>query len=117
MEIKNAKIIKIGELQTFANDFTKVDFVVETQEQYPQKIQLEAIKDKADNLIQYNKVGDIVDIAFNIRGREWVNPQGETKYFNSLQAWKVFKAEKSNQSTSQDQQVVTESQEEDLLPF
>ncbi len=116
MEIKNAKIIKIGELQTFANDFTKVDFVVETQEQYPQKIQLEAIKDKADNLIQYNKVGDIVDVAFNIRGREWVNPQGETKYFNSLQAWKVFKAEKSNQSTSQDQQVVTESQEDDL-PF
>ena len=116
MEIKNAKIIKIGELQTFANDFTKVDFVVETQEQYPQKIQLEAIKDKADNLIQYNKVGDIVDVAFNIRGREWVNPQGETKYFNSLQAWKVFKADKSNQSTSQDQQVVTESQEDDL-PF
>jgi hypothetical protein len=115
MEIKNAKIIKIGELQTFANDFTKVDFVVETQEQYPQtqeqypqKIQLEAIKDKADNLIQYNKVGDIVDVAFNIRGREWVNPQGETKYFNSLQAWKVFKADKSNESTSQDQQVVTE---------
>ena len=116
MEIKNAKIIKIGELQTFANDFTKVDFVVETQEQYPQKIQLEAIKDKADNLIQYNKVGDIVDVAFNIRGREWVNPQGETKYFNSLQAWKVFKADKSNESTSQDQQVVTESQEDDL-PF
>lgn len=116
MEIKNAKIIKIGELQTFANDFTKVDFVVETQEQYPQKIQLEAIKDKADNLIYYNKVGDIVDVAFNIRGREWVNPQGETKYFNSLQAWKVFKADKSNESTSQDQQVVTESQEDDL-PF
>jgi single-strand DNA-binding protein len=29
--------------------------------------------------------------VFNLRGREWVNPQGEKKYFTSLEAWKIDK--------------------------
>ncbi|MDA9262769.1 DUF3127 domain-containing protein, partial [bacterium] len=28
-------------------------------------------------------------IGINLRGREWVNPQGETKYFNSVQGWRI----------------------------
>ena len=28
-------------------------------------------------------------ISINLRGREWVNPQGETKYFNSVQGWRI----------------------------
>ena len=36
----------------------------------------------------YN-VGENVKVAINLRGREWVNPQGETKFFNSLQGWRI----------------------------
>jgi hypothetical protein len=35
------------------------------------------------------KVGQEVDVHLNIRGRSWQNPQGETKYFNTLEAWKI----------------------------
>jgi hypothetical protein len=35
------------------------------------------------------RVGDQVRVTFNVRGREWKSPQGETKYFNSLDVWKL----------------------------
>ena len=35
------------------------------------------------------KAGDKIVLAYNLRGREWVNPQGETKYFNTLEVWKM----------------------------
>ena len=36
----------------------------------------------------YN-VGDQVEVFFNLRGREWTNPQNEVKVFNTLDAWKI----------------------------
>ena len=35
------------------------------------------------------KEGDQVEVFFNLRGREWTNPQGEVKVFNTLDAWKI----------------------------
>ncbi len=46
--------------------------------------------DKVD-LIKYLKEGENYTIGINIRGREWINPQGEAKYFNSITAWRVEK--------------------------
>lgn len=71
-----------------SNGFRKRELVVTTQEQYPQHILVEFIQDKTDLLDAY-QVGQDVRIGINIRGREWVNPQGETKYFNSLQGWRI----------------------------
>jgi hypothetical protein len=93
MELKNVEILRIGELKTFKNsDFTCVDWVVKTNEEYPQTLQLQSNKEKAENVIKYQKVGDKVDVSINLRGREWTNPQGELKVFNTIEAWKVFKA-------------------------
>lgn len=89
------KLIVIEETQAYgSNNFLKRNCVIETKGEYPQKIQVEFVQDKTDKLDAYN-VGDKVKVSINIQGREWVNPQGETKYFNSLQAWRI---EKSNQS-------------------
>ena len=44
-------------------------------------------EEKVDNFVKYNKVGDVVDVDFNVSTREW-----EGRYFTSLSAWKVFKA-------------------------
>jgi translation initiation factor IF-3 len=33
--------------------------------------------------------GQKVKVAINLRGREWVNPQGESVYFNTIQGWKI----------------------------
>ena len=100
MELKNVKIKSIGEIKTFGDaGFQVAKFVVETtDEQYPQILELQCTQEKAENLIKYNKVGDVVDCSINLRGREWTNPQGEVKVFNTIEAWKVFKSEAPNES-------------------
>jgi hypothetical protein len=91
------KIKLIGETQTFgANGFQKREVVVTTDEQYPQNILIEFVQDKCDLLDNY-KADDQVQISINLRGREWINPQGEAKYFNSVQGWRIEKLESSGE--------------------
>ncbi len=71
-----------------SNGFRKREVVVTTQEQYPQHILIEFVQDKT-NLLDNYQVGQNVRVSINLRGREWVNPQGETKYFNSIQGWRI----------------------------
>ena len=88
MEVQG-KIKLIGDVQTFGNNgFRKREVVVTTEEQYPQPIMVEFVQDKTDLLNKF-QVGQNVKISINLRGREWVNPQGETKYFNSIQGWRI----------------------------
>lgn len=88
MEVQG-RIKMVGETQSFGgNGFRKREIVVTTEEQYPQHIMVEFVQDKCDLLNSY-KEGQQVKISINLRGREWVNPQGETKYFNSIQGWRI----------------------------
>lgn len=83
------KIKTINETQTFgSNGFRKRELVVTTNEQYPQMILIEFVQDKCDLLNNY-QVGQDVKVSINLRGREWINPQGEAKYFNSVQGWRI----------------------------
>ena len=93
------KIKLIGETQTFgSNGFRKRELVVTTDEQYPQMIMIEFVQDKSDLLNNY-AVGQDVKVSINLRGREWINPQGEAKYFNSIQGWRI---ENLSQAPAQD---------------
>ncbi|TDS12645.1 uncharacterized protein DUF3127 [Maribacter caenipelagi] len=88
MEIEG-KVKLIGETQTFgSNGFRKRELVVTTDEQYPQHIMVEFVQDKCDLLNSY-AVGQDVKVSINLRGREWTNPQGQVKYFNSIQGWRI----------------------------
>jgi hypothetical protein len=88
MEIQG-KIKMIDETKTFgSNGFRKREVVVTTEEQYPQHILVEFVQDKCDLLNSYT-VGQDVKISINLRGREWTNPQGEVKYFNAIQGWRI----------------------------
>ena len=88
MEIQG-KIKLIGETQSFgSNGFRKREVVVTTEEQYPQHIMIEFVQDKTE-LLNSCQVGQQVKIGINLRGREWVNPQVQTKYFNSIQGWRI----------------------------
>ena len=89
MELQGT-IKKIGETQTFASGFQKAEFVLVTEEQYPQPILIEFLQDKID-LLQNVKEGESVKVGINIRGREWTDPQGEKKYFNSITGWRLEK--------------------------
>jgi hypothetical protein len=88
MEVQGT-IKLIDETKTYgSNGFRKREMVLTTDEQYPQHLMIEFIQDKTDLLNSY-QAGQQVRVSINLRGREWVNPQGETKYFNSIQGWRI----------------------------
>ncbi|TYA52993.1 DUF3127 domain-containing protein [Formosa maritima] len=92
MEVQG-RIKLIADTQTFGtNGFRKREVVVTTEEQYPQHIMIEFVQDKTDLLNNF-QVGQQVKISINLRGREWTNPQGEVKYFNSIQGWRIEAAQ------------------------
>lgn len=92
MEIK-AKLVEKFDTQQVTGSFKKREFVVEFSDnpQYPEYPKFELIQDKCDQLDSYN-IGQELNIAFNLKGRKWTDPQGQVKYFNSLQAWKLSPA-------------------------
>jgi hypothetical protein len=88
MEIQG-KIKWLDETKTYGNNgFRKREVVITTEEQYPQHILVEFVQDKCDLLNAFS-VGQQIKIGINLRGREWVNPEGQTKYFNSIQGWRI----------------------------
>ncbi|MDA1148677.1 MAG: DUF3127 domain-containing protein [Bacteroidetes bacterium] len=88
MELQGS-IKLIGETKSFgANGFRKREIVVTTEEQYPQDLLVEFIQDKCDLLSQFAP-GQKVTVGINLKGREWTSPQGEVKYFNSIQGWRI----------------------------
>ncbi|OBX17586.1 DUF3127 domain-containing protein [Gelidibacter algens] len=78
-----------------SNGFQKRELILTTVEQYPQMILVEFIQDKCDLLDNYN-IGDMVVVSINLRGREWINAEGQTKYFNTIQGWKIALNDASN---------------------
>lgn len=89
MEV-TGKVKVVNPEQQVSAAFKKRELVVTTDEQYPQHILIEFTQDKCDLLSSY-KQGEAVKVSINLRGREWVNPQGETKYFNSIKGWRIEK--------------------------
>ena len=104
MEI-TGKIKWIDEVKTYgSNGFRKREIVITTQEQYPQNIIIEFVQDKCELLDSY-QIGQDVRIGINLRGREWVNPEGQTKYFNSIQGWRI---DQLDQGTGNDESIPTQ---------
>ena len=89
MEIKGT-IKKIGTIVNVSDKFKKREVIITTDDQYPQDI---AIQFNQDNvfLIEEYRVGEQVVVGINLRGREWTNPQGEVKYFNTIEGWRISK--------------------------
>lgn len=81
------KVLLIGQTETVgsAGTFKKRLIVVETNEQYSQKIPIDFIQDKCDILDSYN-LGDDVKVSINIRGNEY-----NGKYYCNLQGWRIEK--------------------------
>lgn len=109
MEV-TGKITKVLEKQTGVSkaekEWVKLSFVVETTEEYNNLYCFELFgQDKVDAFEKYNKVGDEVKVSFNVSTNEW-----KDKYYTSLQAWKVFKGD-----STQEPQVAQE--QSDGLPF
>ncbi|WKN42522.1 DUF3127 domain-containing protein [Tunicatimonas pelagia] len=89
MEIQG-KLIDLSDTTQVTDTFRKREFVVEYADnpQYPEFVKFECIQDRCDLLNNF-QVGQELTVSFNLKGRKWVDPQGNTKYFNSLQAWRI----------------------------
>lgn len=121
MEIKG-KVHEVGEVQQISETFKKRDLVVEYAEnpQYPEYLKFEAIQDKV-SLLDTFKVGDEVEVFFNLRGRAWTDKMGKTAYFNSMLIWRINKMTTtesvSTPQTIQPVDVSATAGEDDDLPF
>lgn len=100
-----------------SDKFTKREFILQTDGEYPQYLQFQLTQDKCPLLDKF-QTGQQVTIHFNIRGKSW-EKDGKTSYFNSLEAWRI-EAKGSGQHIEtvqaevvQPTQVVDDSQ----LPF
>lgn len=84
----SGKIKVINPTKEISQTFKKRELVITTDEEYPQHVLIEFVKDKCSVLDSY-KVGENVTVSINVRGKEHIDKNGETKYFNQLQGWKV----------------------------
>jgi hypothetical protein len=82
------------------NGFQKRDLVITTEEQYPNDILIQFTQQRCD-LLNNLKVGQNVRVHFNLRGREWTNQQGEVKYFNTIEGWKIELIQTTNVAQQQ----------------
>jgi hypothetical protein len=82
--------IKVVQSVIDKGTFKSQNVVITTDEQYPQEISVQFVQDKCNLLNSYN-IGQEVKVSINLRGRMWLNPQGEEIYFNTIQGWKIEK--------------------------
>jgi hypothetical protein len=102
--------VQVGQTKD-GSEWKKITFVVSNNEGFEGAVQEYAFEifgaEKVDNFLKFNKVGDSVDVDFNIRTNEY-----NGKYYTSLQAWKVYK----ENATQAPQPSISEEINDDL-PF
>lgn len=120
MEIKGSiKVLKAT--REISEKFKLRELVITTEDTYPQDVPIQFTNIGCELLDKF-KVGDNVDIEFNIKGKEWADPKsGEVKYFATIQGYKIFKSNDSvkPQATQPTQSVAIPPNisEDDELPF
>ncbi|AEU09583.1 DUF3127 domain-containing protein [Blattabacterium sp. (Cryptocercus punctulatus) str. Cpu] len=109
---------KLFDIQKFDSGFQKREMVITTEEPYPQNILLEFIQDKVE-LLNSIRLKDKIKVFINIRGREWTNPEGIIKYFNSIQGWKIEEIQRSLGSSKKTSTISPSLSSDDFddLPF
>lgn len=96
------KLIVKNDTEQVTERFKKREFVLSDEGgQYTEEILLQLTQDRCDMLDAY-EVGDVLKVNFNLRGRRWKSPSGETKFFNSLDAWRIEKDEAAAKPLSND---------------
>lgn len=83
MEV-SGRVISVGQTESVGqNGFTKRLLVIETNEQYPQKLPIDFVKDKT-SLLDQIKINQEVKIQINLRGSEH-----NGRWYAQIQGWKI----------------------------
>jgi hypothetical protein len=107
------KITEIKPIETFDSGSKKITFVIDSGEQYSNIYAFDLFKgaqhvQHVDNFPTYNKVGDQVEVEFNINCNEY-----NGKYYTNLPCWKCTKL--GGETTASNQ--MSPADEKDDLPF
>ena len=87
-------------------------FVVQTTSEYPKDVFFSVFgEEKVENFLKFNKVGQTVDVSFNVESREY-----NDRFYTDLQAWKVF-TNASGSETAKTEAPKEEFHKADDLPF
>ena len=86
----SGEIASISEIQNgtskAGNEWKKLGFAVTTGGDYPKTCYFTVFgQEKVDNFMKYNKVGQNVEVSFNVESREY-----NDRWYTDLNAWKVF---------------------------
>lgn len=107
------KITEVQEGESKAGKaWKKLGFVVETLGEYPKNVYFTVFgEEKVNNFQKFNKVGQEVEVSFNVESREY-----NERFYTDLQAWKVFTQPQADKQESQED-VYHEVAADDGLPF
>ena len=109
-EIKGT-VLRVNPTVTKKEKYRSRELVLTIEDpKYPQTLAFETTGDRCDSLDQY-QAGDVVKVAFDLRGREWNGPNG-VRVFNTLALWKVEVLTKADRSAS-----TARGSDDDSLPF
>jgi len=110
----NGKVIVINDEENVSASFKKRLLVIETEEQYVQKIPIDFVQGKCSILDNY-QVGQNVKVSVNIRGNEY-----NGKYYVSLNGWRIEEDGAQHPIQKQEENAQTgfaPSEEPNPLPF
>jgi len=93
MKIKGT-IKTIYNIKINTTSIKRREFVLQTDEQYPQLLIMEFIAD-ACNILESFKEGDEVIVHFSLKGVEWINSEGKKVYFKFIRANKIQKIDRA----------------------
>ncbi len=82
------KLIKVLPMQSGVSsrgNWSKQDFVIETQEQYPRKVCISAWGERVNELASV-KEGDLLRVSFNVESREF-----NERWYTDVRAWRIEK--------------------------
>jgi hypothetical protein len=84
LKVKN-DVIQVSEA------FSKREFVLTVVDgAFSNDILIQLTKDKV-TLINDINIGSMLEVEANLKGKEWISPSGDVKYFNTIEAWKITK--------------------------
>lgn len=110
-----ANVKSVGQTIPVSEKFSKRELIVEIpDDKYPQIVQFEATQDKCELLDNIGS-GQQVEITFDLRGREWTNPSGDTKVLNTLNLVRIEAI--GSTPAPKAAPVVATTDDEDSLPF
>lgn len=122
MEVKGFLKV-INDVVILSEKFKKREVVVSVSDgKYNQDLLIQFSQDNVD-LVDEFAIGQEVVVGINLRGRAWVNPKGEEKYFNTIEGWRITGVVDSSKNDvpvakpKKAQSVIDETKSDDDLPF